>query len=62
MILNDLSFAQEGRRICEEVWIFQQDNAAIFNASIRKKYWLELKIRLLDHPVCSPDHNPIKNV
>ena len=25
----------EGRRLCGEKWIFQQDNAAIHNASIR---------------------------
>ena len=52
-ILNDLSLAQEGRRLCEEEWIFQQDNAAIHNAPIAKKYWLEQKIRLLDHSACS---------
>ena len=32
---------QEGCRLCEE-WIFQQDNAAIHNASITK-YWLKIK-------------------
>ncbi len=40
-MLNDLSLAQEGRRLCGEEWIFQQDNAAIHNASITKKYLLE---------------------
>ena len=33
-MLNDLSLAQEGHRLCEEEWIFQQDNAAIHNASM----------------------------
>ena len=33
-ILNDLSLAQEGRCLCGEEWIFQQDIAAIHNASI----------------------------
>ena len=60
-MLNDLSLRQEGCRLCGEEWIFQQDNAAIHNASIRKKYLLEQKIRLL-HPVCSPDLNPIENL
>ena len=46
-MLNDLSRAQEGRRLCGEEWIFQQDNAAIHNASITKKYLLEQKIRLV---------------
>ena len=42
-MLNDLSLAQEGCRLCGEEWIFQQDNAAIHNASITKKYLLEPK-------------------
>ena len=33
---------------------FSARNAAIHNASITKKYLLEQKIRLLDHPTCSP--------
>ena len=61
-MLNDLSLAQEGCHLCGEEWIFRQDNAAIHNASIRKKYLLEEKIRILHHPVCSPDLNPIKNL
>ena len=61
-MLNDLSLAQERRRLCGEEWIFQQDNAAIHNASITKKYLLEQKIRLLDHPAYSPDLNPIENL
>ena len=60
--LNDLSQAQEWRRLCEEEWIFQQDNAAIHNASIKKKYLLEQKIRLLDYPACSPDLSPLENL
>ena len=39
---NDLSVVQEGRRLCGEEWIFQQDNAALHNA---KKYLLEQKIK-----------------
>ena len=58
---NDLSLSQEGRRLCGEEWIFQQDNADIHNASITKKYWFEQKIRLLDHPAGSPDPIPIEN-
>ncbi len=61
-MLNDLSLAQEGRCLCGEEWIFQQDNAAIFNALIRKKYLLEEKIRLLDHPACFSEPNPIENL
>ena len=61
-MLNDLSLAQEGCRLCEEEWVFQQNNAAIRNASITKKYLLEQKIRLLDHPACSQDRNPRENL
>ena len=58
---NDLSLAQDRRRLCREEFIFQQDNAAIHNASITKKYLLEQKIRLHDHSACSPNFNPIEN-
>ena len=61
-MLNDSSLAQEGHCLCGEELIFQQDNAAIHNASIIKKYLLEQKIRLLDHPACSPVLNPLENL
>ena len=32
------------------------------NASITEKYLLEQKIRLLNHPACSTDLNPIENL
>ena len=44
-MLNDLSLTQDGCRLCGEEWISQKNNAAIHNASIRKKYLLEQKIR-----------------
>ena len=47
-MLNDLSLLQAGRRLCGEEWNFQQDNAAIYNASITKEYFLEQKIRVFD--------------
>ena len=43
-------------------FLFQQDNAAIYSASITKNYLLEQKIRLFDLPVCSPDLSPIENL
>ena len=61
-MLNDLYLAQEGRCLCGEEWIFQQESAAIHNASITKKFLLEQKIRILDHPVCSPDLNSIEDL
>ena len=42
-MLNDLSLAQEEGHLCGEGSIFQQDNTAIHNASITKKYLLEQK-------------------
>ena len=61
-MLNDLSLAQGGRRLCGEGLFFQQDNTAIHNASITKKYLLEQKIRFLDRPACSPDLSPKENL
>ena len=61
-MLNDLSLAQEGRRLCGEEWIFQHDNNATHNAPITNKYLLAQKIRLLDHSVCSAHPNPIENL
>ena len=57
-----IDLAQEGLRLCGEEWIFQQDNAAIHNASVTEKCLLEQKIRLLDHPACPPNLNPIENL
>ena len=42
-MLNDLSLAQEGRRLNGEEWIFQQDNPAIHNASITRSTCLNKK-------------------
>ena len=53
---------KEECRLCEEEWIFQQNNDAMHNASITKKYLLEQNIRLLDRPVCSPELNHRENV
>ena len=61
-MINDLSLAQEERLLCGEEWIFKQDNAAIHNSSITKKYLLEQEIKFLDHPACSPDLNPTENL
>ena len=61
-MLNDLSLIQERCRQCGEEWIFQRNNAAIYNASVTKKYLHEKKKRLLDHLVSSPDLNPIENL
>ena len=55
-MLNDLSLAPKKRRLWGEEWIFQQDNAAIHNASMIKKYLLEQKTKLLDHSTCSPEN------
>ena len=61
-MLNVLSLAQEGRRQCGEERIFKQDNAAIHIASVTKKYLLEQKIRLLNHPACCLNINPTENL
>ena len=48
-MLNDLSLQQEGRRLCEEECVFQQDNAVTHNASITKCTCLNKKIRPRNH-------------
>ena len=60
-MLNDFSHTEE-HCLCGEEWIFQQDKAAIHNALITNKYLPDQKIRLLDHPACSPDLNPTENL
>ena len=60
-MLNDLSLTHKGRCLCGGEWIFQQDNAAIHNASLTKNYLLEQKTRLIDHPACYLDLSPIEN-
>ena len=52
-MLNDSSLAQEGHRLREEEWIFQQDNSTTHNGTTTKKYLFEQKIRLIDHSPCS---------
>ena len=42
-ILNDFSRAQEGRRLCEEEWIFQQDNATIHNFELQSRFYAHLR-------------------
>ena len=42
-MVNGFSLTQEGRRLCGEGWIFRQDNPAIHNSSVTKKYLLEQK-------------------
>ena len=61
-MLIDLSPAQEGCLLRGEMWISLWDNATIHNASIRKKYLLEQKIRFLEDASCSPNLNAIENV
>ena len=56
-MLNDLSLVQKGYHLCGKERIFRQDNTAIYNVSITKKYLLEQK-RFLDHP----DLNPLENL
>ena len=53
---------KKGVVYAEKNGFFQQENPAIHNASITKKYMFEEKIRLLDHRTYSPDSNHIENL
>uniref|UniRef100_A0A3B4XWE3 Tc1-like transposase DDE domain-containing protein n=1 Tax=Seriola lalandi dorsalis TaxID=1841481 RepID=A0A3B4XWE3_SERLL len=61
-MLQRATFMTEGPRLCGNDWVFQQDNATIHSARLTKNFFQENNITLLDHPVCSPDLNPIENI
>ena len=58
-MLKDLFLAQEEGHLCGEEWNFQQDKAAVHDASTAKNYSVEQKKkkRLLEH-----HFNPIENL
>lgn len=60
--LEESSCFTEEARLSGKEWIFQQDNAAIHTARRSKIFFQANNIRLLDHPPCSPDLNPIENI
>lgn len=45
-----------------QLWIFQQDNAAIHTARHVKQWFIENNVSVLDWPALSPDLNLIENV
>uniref|UniRef100_A0AAX7TBM0 Tc1-like transposase DDE domain-containing protein n=1 Tax=Astatotilapia calliptera TaxID=8154 RepID=A0AAX7TBM0_ASTCA len=51
-----------GRRLCGNNWVFQQDNALVHNARRTRDYFQENNITILDHPAASPDLNPVENL
>ena len=52
---------EEGRRICGDSFIFQQDNAPINTAKLTSEYLTAMGINVLPWPARSPDMNPIEN-
>lgn len=60
-ILQD-NLLPSGSKLGGREWIFQQDNASI-HVSKSTLGWLDSKnVRRLDHPVKSPDMNPMENL
>ena len=59
-MLERSSFFSEGASLCGEDNIFLQDNAAIHTA--RRSKDLFRLITSVNHPLCSPDQNPIENL
>lgn len=61
-MLQNANLVTEGQRLCGDGWVFQQDNAAIHTARRTMSFLEESGVRVLKHPACSPDLNPIENL
>ena len=61
-LLKKSKIDSEGKRLCGDNWLFQQDNAPIHKAKIALDFFKNENINLLDHPPLSPDLNPIENL
>lgn len=61
-MLQRASLLTEVPRLCGNDCVFQQDNVAVHNAHLTKGFFQENNVAFLNHPVCSPDLNPIENV
>uniref|UniRef100_A0A3P8NTM7 Tc1-like transposase DDE domain-containing protein n=1 Tax=Astatotilapia calliptera TaxID=8154 RepID=A0A3P8NTM7_ASTCA len=61
-MLQRASLMTEGHHLCGNDCIFQQDNATVHTARRTRDFFQENNIKLLDHPVCSPDLNPTENL
>ncbi|XP_054613066.1 calsenilin-like isoform X2 [Dunckerocampus dactyliophorus] len=61
-LLQGASLMAEGPHPCGNDWVFQQDNAAVHNACLKKEFFQRNSLTVLDHPACSPDLNPIANI
>uniref|UniRef100_A0A665ULQ1 Tc1-like transposase DDE domain-containing protein n=1 Tax=Echeneis naucrates TaxID=173247 RepID=A0A665ULQ1_ECHNA len=59
-MLEQASLMTERPRLCGDGWVYQQDNATVYNACPTKDFFQESNFALLDHPACS-DLNPIEN-
>jgi hypothetical protein len=51
----------EGRRLCGDNFVFQQDNAPVHTCRIVKEHFTSANIPLLFWPPQSPDLSPIEN-
>ena len=56
------SLKDDGIRLCEQNWIYQQDHAPIHTARSTSKFFDDEVNPLLSWPACSPDLNVIENL
>ena len=61
-IMDDTKWFISRTRRTSSMWRRMSFSAFIHNALISMKYLLEQKIKLLDHPKCSPDLSHIENL
>ncbi len=54
-VLQRASLLTEGPRLCDNDWVFHQDNAAVHNNRLMKDLFQENNLALIDHPACNPD-------
>ena len=62
IMLQNANLVAEGQRLCGDGYVFQLNNVPIHRARRTMSFLEESGIRVLKHPACSPELNPIENL